>query len=184
MNMEQRLHLVREHIDYMNGRAKVLRRLESRILPHVPEKIRGVEDQDGRFPPLPPRLPRPDYVITPGSLDRDDTSLELYLACEEGRMAEIAAFVEMEKTPSHAVLQYGLEQASFYYKPEVARYLLAKGAVLHTFCFMRTIKILTDPSGVSTTQTCILDKRKDQADVDSIVSLLQAFIDLGSWHPN
>lgn len=181
---EQRLQLVRERLEYMDGRAKDLRRFERKILPHVKEKIRDAEEQNGRFQPLPPRLPRPEYVLTPGSLDRDDSSLEFYLACEEGRMAEVAAFVEIDgKRPSQGVLQYGLEQASFCFKAEVARYLLSKGAVLHTFCFMRTVKVLTDSSGVSWKEPCILDKC-DQADTDSIISMLLAFIDVGSWHPN
>lgn len=191
---DQPLLLIREQIQHTESNNWFLRRVEGKYRPELQEKMRAIEEQNGRFPPLPPRLPRPQYALTANSLDPDnEESLRFYLACERGITSEVVSFVEKEgddgRLPAQAVRQYGLEQASFSCKPEVARYLLEKGTVLHSGCFMRSVMNVDGrPSG----DVCIFDKAtaggddddNDNDNEDSFISLLRAFIEVGFWHPN
>ncbi|KAI0134710.1 hypothetical protein BJ170DRAFT_690941 [Xylariales sp. AK1849] len=175
---EDHLKLILEQIDYMEAESKVFRRREGKYKPGLNERVRDLEEQNGRFPPLPPRLPRPEYVLNANSLDRDEESLKFFFACKQGIMPEIVAFVEKQsELPSQVVRQYGLEQASFGSKSEVARYLLEKGTMLHSYCFMRSIKIERSPSGMTSHNASLFDGTDDE-DTEPLIKLLQAFIEV------
>ncbi|RYP90301.1 hypothetical protein DL770_003597 [Monosporascus sp. CRB-9-2] len=182
-SLEDPLRLIREQIAHMEGTNKIFRRFDSKVRTDAKERVRDLEEQNGRFPPLPPRLPRPEYALTANLLDQDEDSLKFYLACERGIMPDVISFVEGNNhLPKQAVRQYGLEQASFGRKPEVARYLLKNGTLLHSNCFMRSVGI--NLSGATVEDISIFDKADCGGDEDSLISLLQAFIEVGSWHPN
>ncbi|RYP47642.1 hypothetical protein DL768_006340 [Monosporascus sp. mg162] len=182
-SLEEPLRLVREQIAHMEGTSKIFRRFDSKVRPDAKERVRDLEEQNGRYPPLPPRLPRPKYALTANSLDQDEDSLKFYLACERGIMPDVISFVgKNNHLPKQAVRQYGLEQASFGRKSEVVRYLLENGTLLHNNCFMRSAKI--DLSGATAKDICIFDKAACSGDEDALISLLQTFIEVGSWHPN
>ncbi|RYP59667.1 hypothetical protein DL770_010155 [Monosporascus sp. CRB-9-2] len=127
----------------------------------------------------------PEYVLEADSVDQDEDSLKFYLACERGIIPDVISFIDKGgHSPKQAVRHYGLEQASFGRKPEVARYLLENGTLLHNNCFMRSAKIKKTPSGETSKCVCIFDEVDGGNDEGSLISLLQAFIDVGSWHPN
>ncbi|KAI1851766.1 hypothetical protein JX266_003228 [Neoarthrinium moseri] len=178
------LELIRKGVTHAEANAKVLRRRLSRLIPDVWDRIRDLEEQNGRFPPLPARLPRADYVLVADSLERDERALLFYIACEQGALSDVVAFVE-ERGPnsSKATLQYGLEQASFACKPDVAHYLLHHGAPLHSGCFMNMFEFL-GAGQTSTRLRCIFDEADYAADTESFIALLSVFIESGFWHPN
>ncbi|KAI1863315.1 uncharacterized protein JN550_009635 [Neoarthrinium moseri] len=178
------LELIRKRVTHAETDAKVLRRRLSRLIPDAWDRIRDLEEQNGRFPPLPARLPRADYVLVADSLERDKQALLFYVACEQGALSDVVAFVE-ERTPnpSKATLQFGLEQASFACKPDVVQYLLHQGATLHSGCFMKLFEFL-GAGQTSTRLRCIFDEADYAADTDSFIALLSVFIKSGFWHPN
>ena len=71
---------------------------------------------------LPPCLPRPEDATSPGVMGYDYKELDFYVACEQGRLGEVAAYTSRLQ-PLNIVRQYGLEHASFGNKPAVARHL-------------------------------------------------------------
>ncbi|RYP09465.1 hypothetical protein DL765_008415 [Monosporascus sp. GIB2] len=163
-SLEERLCLVRERIAHMEASYDMIRKIYKKMKPEGYQRVRDIEEQNGRFPPLPPRLPWPEYALRADPVDQDEDSLKFYLACERGIMSDVVSFIGKDgHSPKQAVRQYGLEQASFGYKSEVARYLLENGTLLHNNCFIRSVNIKKTPSGET-------DK--------------YAFIDVGSWHPN
>ncbi|RYP72545.1 hypothetical protein DL769_004435 [Monosporascus sp. CRB-8-3] len=184
-SLEESLRLVRERIAHTEVKCDMIRKIYKKMRPEGHQKVRDIEEQNGRFPPLPPRLPWPEYVLGDESVDEDEDSLKFYLACERGIMADVVSFIVKDgHPPKQAVRQYGLEQASFGCKPEVARYLLENGTLLHNNCFIRSVKIEKTPSGNTSKYVCIFDEADGSNDDGSLISLLQAFIDVGSWHPN
>ena len=128
--------------------------------------------------PLPP-LPRPQYAISPGVVGSSDEELDFYVACEQGHLGEVVAYVERLQ-PLKIVLQYGLEQASFGNQPTVARYLIKNGAELHGNIFQRCA-YLSEQKKDSLYDLSIFFKNRDQE--GDLLTLLQVFVDAG-WHPN
>ncbi|RYP67725.1 hypothetical protein DL770_008563 [Monosporascus sp. CRB-9-2] len=184
-SLEEPLRHIRERIAHMEASYDMIRKIYKKMRPEAYQKVRDREEQNGRFPPLPPRLPWPEYALGADSVDQDEDSLKFYLACERGIMPDVVSFIAKDgHSPKQAVRQYGLEQASFGCKSEVARYLLENGTLLHNNCFIRSVKIKKTPSGQTKEYVYIFDEADGGNDEGSLISLLQAFIDVGSWHPN
>lgn len=134
-------------------------------------------DGDGELPDLPPLLPRPQYALESGLISQDIWEVQFYVACEQGLMTRVTTLAE-EYNPSQAVLQFGLEQASFGNQPAVARYLLERGTILHDNAFLRCELGQVIKPGVSPKETSIFDRGRDDP-----IALVQAYLDFG-WHPN
>ncbi|KAJ5009001.1 hypothetical protein K4K57_009539 [Colletotrichum sp. SAR 10_99] len=131
------------------------------------------------FPPLPPKLPRPEYTSTANLISiEDDNELYFYVACEQGLHDRVVTFI-CENKPSEAVLQFALEQASFGNQPAVARCLLERGTLLHNNVFGRGEFDRRSESRYPSDVT-IFDKSEPAKD---LVPLIQVYLDWG-WHPN
>lgn len=120
------------------------------------------------LPDLPPMLPRPSYAMESDLIGQSDTEVSFYVACEMGLISEVTEFLQSRHN-DQAVLQFGLEQASFGNQPEVARYLLQRGTVIHNNSFIRCEK------GEDVT---IFDGEREDP-----LALVQVYLDFG-WHPN
>ena len=98
----------------------------------------------------------------------------------QGRLDEVKEHVESLQPPN-MVRQYGLEQASFAGRPDVARYLLESGATLHSNAFshadMEKREYVKTEYVNSKTIFHILEGSRD------IIAMLEVFLDTG-WHPN
>ncbi|KAF7563660.1 hypothetical protein G7046_g475 [Stylonectria norvegica] len=125
----------------------------------------------GQLPPLPPRLPRPEYATKSKLIGEGVGEVGFYAACEQGLVPQVASFVQ-EANPTQAVRQFGLEQASFGNQPVVARYLLEHGTAIHDNAFFRREK----------DEYCEADNTIFDNGHDSL-PLIQVFLDFG-WHPN
>ncbi|KAI0141562.1 hypothetical protein GGR57DRAFT_495950 [Xylariaceae sp. FL1272] len=173
------VRLISRQIDQMESTNQFYRRVLQRFRQGVDEIIREVEEQNGRFPPLPPRLPRPEYALTANSLDRSAGALEFYWACEHGDLDVVAAFVERQHDPpGQGTLQYGLEQASFGCRVAVVQCLLTRGTILHTNCFYRTLATDKQPGGKTAKDVSILERESEGGisnNDDGIAELLRAF---------
>ncbi|KAK1846934.1 nacht and ankyrin domain protein [Colletotrichum chrysophilum] len=131
------------------------------------------------FPPLPPKLPRPEYTSTANLINiDDDDEVHFYVACEQGLLDRVVTFIR-ENEASEAVLQFGLEQASFGNQPAVARCLLERGTLLHNNVFGRGEFDRHSKSRYPSDVT-IFDKSEPAKD---LVPLIQVYLDWG-WHPN
>ncbi|KAI8316862.1 hypothetical protein K4K61_000146 [Colletotrichum sp. SAR11_59] len=147
-------------------------------------KTRRNHTEAARFahlPPLPPTLPRPDYSLTADLLSLDDEEVRFYVACENGSVEEVGSFVQRTNSPSQAVLQHGLEQASFGNQPAVARYLLERGTPLHGNAFSRARRVKTKDR--SYLEDVTIFDRKHSGGEDTLITLIRVFLDFG-WHPN
>ncbi|KAK1585190.1 uncharacterized protein LY79DRAFT_519318 [Colletotrichum navitas] len=176
--MHQRLAWHFRHIQATNEE----RRAKKRDITLMPEALsKEIGDLKARFadfPPLPPRLPRPEYAIQDGLLHPENTAeLDFYCACRMGYQDDVEAYVR-GFIPSHAVRQFGLQMASFGNQPHIARYLLLIGTTLHGYVFEGTepgSKRKQTPRGASIFET--------YPKGDNLIPLFQTFIDFG-WHPN
>ncbi|KAI1267676.1 hypothetical protein F5Y18DRAFT_308183 [Xylariaceae sp. FL1019] len=182
--------LISRQIDQMESANQFYRLVLQRLRLDMKEIIREFEDQNGRFPPLPSRLPRPEYALAANILNRSPEALEFYWACEQGDMDAVVSFVEREGNPPvQGTLQYALEQASFACRVAVVQYLLTIGAILHTNCFCRQLATDKQPGGQTSEDVSILGRfwSTDHGipnNANDIAELLRAFAQLGSWHPN
>ncbi|KAK1541395.1 hypothetical protein CPAR01_07384 [Colletotrichum paranaense] len=177
----QRRARLRWHIAYVK-RINEERLSKQRPISDAPQLIDEIREFEALFvdlPPLPPRLPRPDYAIDVGNLNPDDPmELGFYIACRMGHLQQVEVFIH-DMSPSHAVRQFGLQQASFGNQPAVAKFLLANGTALHGYVFEGTeaaSKTRGTAVGASLFETF-------PDDDDTLVPLLQTFMDAG-WHPN
>ncbi|KAK2733526.1 ankyrin repeat protein [Colletotrichum kahawae] len=80
------------------------------------------------------------------SRNLDDEEVHFYIACANGSLQEVTSFIQKTLTPSQAILQHGLEQASFGNQPAVAQYLLERDTPLHNNVFSRARRITTKDS--------------------------------------
>ncbi|KAK2733530.1 nacht and ankyrin domain protein [Colletotrichum kahawae] len=172
-----------QQIEYMKQRIGSIEGINRNRRSHNRSKYK---DGDARpvcpgahFLPLPPKLLRPEYSSTANliSLDNDD-EVHFYVACEQGLLDHVATFIR-DNDPSQAVLQFGLEQASFGNQPTVARYLLELGTLLHSNVFGRYQPMKLRHSNIGRDVT-IFDESEPPKD---IVPLIQLYLDWG-WHPN
>ncbi|KAF9878956.1 nacht and ankyrin domain protein [Colletotrichum karsti] len=132
------------------------------------------------LPPLPPILPRPEYALKPYVISHADSVVHFLAACEEGLLEEVSAFIQRQK-PSQAILQYGLEHASFENQVAVVRYLLDLGAKLHGNVFVRPESQPCTRRQPVYADVCIFDPgREDKGDLLPLVKVLTEF----GWHPN
>ncbi|KAF5523621.1 Homeobox protein Wariai [Colletotrichum aenigma] len=138
--------------------------------------------QFARLPPLPPTLPRPEYSLTADLISLDDEEVRFYVACENGSVEEVASFVQQTNSPSQAVLQHGLEQASFGNQPAVARFLLERGTPLHGNIFSRARRVKTKDRPFYLEDVTIFDETQSGGE-DTLIPLIRVFLDFG-WHPN
>ncbi|CAI4218426.1 unnamed protein product [Parascedosporium putredinis] len=136
-NQRQRMLSFISHTEEMN---KLRRSLSS---PADNERQTGAESVNAsaghdrsNASTLPAPLPRSEYANHAYSIGDNIVGVDFYIACDQGDLADVTAFVQ-HNTPSRAVLQYGLEHASFGGQAEVARFLLANGASLHSNVFAR-----------------------------------------------
>ena len=153
-------------------------------------------DGDHELPDLPPLLPRPQYALEPYLISQAIWEVYFYVACEQGQMPRVTSLAE-EYNPSQAILQFGLEQASFGNQPAVARYLLEKGTILHDNAFLRCEfgqelsifdRARDDPIALvqaikagqmpKDKETSIFDRGREDP-----IALVQVYLDFG-WHPN
>ncbi|KAK1638797.1 hypothetical protein BDP81DRAFT_314099 [Colletotrichum phormii] len=179
-NSRRRARL-RWHIAYVK-RINEERRSKQRQIDEAPQLLDEIEEFEALFegfPPLPPRLPQPEYATDVDKLNPDDPEeLEFYIACRVGHLQEVKAFIQDIST-SHAVRQFGLQQASFGNQPAVAKILLANNTALHGYVFEGTeaaSKTRATALGASLFETF-------PEEDDTLVPLLQTFMDAG-WHPN
>ncbi|KAL6411672.1 ankyrin repeat protein [Ilyonectria robusta] len=170
---------IRQHIDWMERLNANRRRIESKISPAVAPVLiqQNLAPDDDDLPALPPRLPRPEYVVTAKLISPDQSELRFYDACEQGLMDRVESFVQ-EGNPSQAVLQYGLEQASFGNQPVVARYLLEQGAILHDNVLLRSWSHAPTVYGNKPKNVTIFDRDREDP-----LPLVKVLLDFG-WHPN
>ncbi|KAJ5008454.1 hypothetical protein K4K48_000007 [Colletotrichum sp. SAR 10_66] len=172
--MKERIHLLKE----------VSEALYQNTHPVDDRKTRRNLYEAARFaclPPLPPTLPRPKYSLTADLISLNDEEVRFYVACENGSVEEVAAFVQKTNSPSQAVLQHGLEQASFGNQPAVARYLLERGTPLHGNVFSRARRVKTKDRSYLADVT-IFDRTQSGRE-DTLIPLIRVFLDFG-WHPN
>lgn len=135
-------------------------------------EVRRIEAQYADLPPLPPRIPDPEYLVDGQSAySKDDVSLELYTACSRGHLDKVRRLAESLRPPQ-ADLQYGLEKAAHKFQIEIVLYLMKeKNTKLHTRVFEK--KDPTRPWG------CNIFSFNNP----KLLLLLRAFLDNG-WHPN
>ncbi|KAK2025066.1 hypothetical protein LX32DRAFT_597493 [Colletotrichum zoysiae] len=176
--MYERLAWHFRHIQCTNEERRTLRRSISLMPEALSRDIGDLKVRFAGFPPLPPRLPRPEYAIQDGLLHPEDTAeLDFYCACRMGYQDDVEAYVRAVM-PSHAVRQFGLQMASFGNQPKIARYLLLIGTTLHGYVFEGTepgSQRKQTPRGAS------IFNRYPKGDI--LIPLFQTFIDFG-WHPN
>ncbi|WQF78530.1 Putative ankyrin repeat-containing domain superfamily [Colletotrichum destructivum] len=176
--MYKRLDWHFHHIAFTNQERRSKIRSKSEISPGLFSDICELKARFAELPPLPPRLPRPDYAIEDGLLNpQDTTELDFYCACRMGYRDDVEAYVR-KVMPSHAVRQFGLQMASFGNQPSIARYLLQIGTKLHGYVFEGTepgSKRRQILKGASIFQ--VYPKG------DVLIPLLQTFVEAG-WHPN
>ncbi|KAI8191111.1 hypothetical protein KHU50_000314 [Colletotrichum sp. SAR 10_65] len=172
--MKERIHLLKE----------VNEALYQNTHPIDDRRTRRNLSEAARFahlPPLPPTLPRPEYSLTADLISLDDEEVRFYVACENGSVEEVAAFVQQTHSPSQAVLQHGLEQASFGNQPAVARYLLERGTPLHGNVFNRVRRVTTKRNSYLE-DVSIFDRTQSGVE-DTLIPLIRVFLDFG-WHPS
>ncbi|KAH7144218.1 hypothetical protein B0J13DRAFT_635190 [Dactylonectria estremocensis] len=151
---------------------------EAPLRPHYAQEHRNWGDgQLPVLPALPPHLPRPEYAERARLIGQYEQEIPFYVACELGLMPQVASFIQ-EANPSQAVLQFGLEQASFGNQPTVARFLLERGTILHDNVFLR--REGGEP-GNSLNDISIFDRERQES--QDPLDLVQVFLDFG-WHPN
>ncbi|KAK2050968.1 hypothetical protein LY76DRAFT_652606, partial [Colletotrichum caudatum] len=176
--MYQRLAWHFRHIQFTNEERRAKRRSISLMPEALSRDIGDLQARFADFPPLPPRLPRPEYAVQDGLLNPEDTAeLDFYCACRMGYQDDVEAYVRAVM-PRHAVRQFGLQMASFGNQPQIARYLLLIGTTLHGYVFEGTepgSRRKQTPRGASTFD------RYPKGDI--LIPLFQTFIDFG-WHPN
>lgn len=134
-------------------------------------------DARHELPDLPPLLPRPQYALEPYLISQAIWEVCFYVACEQGQMPRVTTLAE-EYNPSQAVLQFGLEQASFGNQPAVVRYLLERGMILHDNAFLRCELGEILKAGDSPKEASIFDRGRQDP-----IALVQVYLDFG-WHPN
>lgn len=188
MAISERITLIREQIAHMEEENKDFRRIVS---PSPRREIlwEKVYEQNRKFeagahyadhPPLPPRLPRPQYSTTGNLISTENESLSFFAACQAGDLDQVKAFIE-EHSPGEAILQYALEQASFSYQPDLARYLLGLGTPLHSCIFERYEPTRETFPGARRNK--VVNIFHGNVDQDSLFRLISVFLDFG-WHPN
>ncbi|KAF5506029.1 hypothetical protein CGCS363_v005424 [Colletotrichum siamense] len=177
-----------EQIRLMKERIQLLKAVNEALYqnthPIDDRKTRRNLSEAARFahlPPLPPTLTRPEYSLIADLISLADEEVRFYVACEDGSVEEVASFIQRTSTPSQAVLQHGLEQASFGNQPAVARYLLERGTSLHGNVFSRARRVKTkDRSYLA--DVSIFDRTQTGGE-DTLIPLIRVFLDFG-WHPN
>ncbi|KAK2014490.1 hypothetical protein LZ32DRAFT_528579 [Colletotrichum eremochloae] len=176
--MYQRLAWHFRHIQATNEERKANKRSVSLMPEALSRDIDDLKARFADFPPLPPRLPRPEYAIQDGLLHPEDTKeLDFYCACRMGYQDDVEAYVR-KFMPSLAVRQFGLQMAAFGNQPQIARYLLLIGTTLHGYVFGGTepgSQRKQTPRGAS------IFELYPKGDV--LIPLFQTFIEFG-WHPN
>ncbi|KAK8080387.1 hypothetical protein PG997_008205 [Apiospora hydei] len=102
------------------------------------EEIRRIEALYADLPPLPPKVPQPDYLIQgQPAYNQDKGSLAFYLACAAGNLPEVRDYIE-NAHPSHADRQFGLEKAAHAFQIETVRYPMQERSTrIHTRVFQR-----------------------------------------------
>ncbi|KZL70673.1 ankyrin repeat protein [Colletotrichum tofieldiae] len=176
--MHKRLEWHFRHIRATNEERRSKERSKSQMPQALFSDICELKARFADFPPLPPRLPRPEYAIDYGLLHSGDPAeLDFYCACRMGYQEAVEAYVR-EVKPTHAVRQFGLQMASFGNQPAIARYLLLIGTTLHGYVFAGTepgSRRRQTPKGASIFH--VYPKG------DILIPLMQTFIEFG-WHPN
>ncbi|RYP24593.1 hypothetical protein DL767_008593 [Monosporascus sp. MG133] len=129
------------------------------------QMVRDREEQNGRFPPSSPRLHWAEYVLAADSFDQDEDSLKFYLACERGITPDVISFIGSDTIPGNR------SSANMAWN-----WLLLVASL--------KCQDQTTPSGDTSDNVCIFDKADGGDEEGSLISLLQAFIDVGSWHLN
>lgn len=132
------------------------------------EANRELAAQDDGAPPLPPRLPRPEYALIGNTICPDGLELDFFVACTDGDLA-LAEHIINELHPGQAVLQYGLETAAWAGQLPVVQHLLQNGAVLHSAIFERSLEGDHE-------YECIFDR-------PDALPLIRVLLCHG-WHPN
>lgn len=104
------------------------------------DEKRRIEALYADLPPLPPKVPHPDYLIQDQpKYSRDKASLAFYSVCAAGSFPEVRNYSENAR-PSHADRQYGLEKAAHAFQIETVRYSMQEQSTkVHTRVF-RTCK--------------------------------------------
>lgn len=166
---------MREQIEFMEF-ANYKRREDETT---APARGTGPDEAPDEAPDFPPPLPRPEYATSPGIIGRDDAEIDFYVSCKQGRMDDVAGYIETCQPPN-AVRQYGLEHASFGGRAAVARYLLEGGAMLHGNVFTRAHSLTkyTYVKNYVATESTFDGSDRSQ----DIIALLESFLDAG-WHP-
>lgn len=165
--------LMREEIDFMELANRKRRERGTSLLHATGAHVENVPD-------LPPPLPRPEYATRPGIIGRDDEEVDFYVSCKQGRLDDVAGYVE-RRQPPNAVRQYGLEQASFADRPAVVRYLLESGATLHgtVFTHAHSIEEHIHREDYVHTESIFRGSGRSR----EIIALLEVFLDAG-WNPH
>lgn len=111
------------------------------------ESRREVLARYADLPSLPPKLLGPEYLVEGAPIyKRDKKSRAFYSACAQGDMAFLRDLIG-NSAPSHADLQYGLEEASHGFQVDVVRYLMREhGVKLPFHCFHRRNYLHVTPS--------------------------------------
>lgn len=64
------------------------------------EERRKIEEKYADLPPLPPRIPAPEYLVHgQGAYSKDDASLQFYAACARGDLDKVRSFAENSRPP-------------------------------------------------------------------------------------
>ncbi|KAF3804397.1 hypothetical protein GCG54_00000750 [Colletotrichum gloeosporioides] len=171
--MRERIHLIKDVNEALNQNTHPVSDRKTKF-------SRSEEAHSAHLPPLPPMLPRPDYSLTANLINPDDEEVHFYIACATGSLQEVASFTQKTPTPSQAILQHGLEQASFGNQPAVAQYLLSRGTPLHSNVFSRARRVTTKDSSYLADSSIF---ENTHTGGDTLIPLIRVLLDSG-WHPN
>jgi hypothetical protein len=120
MESSVRHHLIREQLEHMEKSNDFFRyRLQNDK--GVKLKLLEAAARDAEYPPLPARVPHAEYVIEAGLVLLSYEEVCFYDHCAQGSLDEVTEYVS-KLNPSHAVRQYGLEQAAFACQASATRY--------------------------------------------------------------
>jgi hypothetical protein len=136
------------------------------------EERRRIETQYLDLPPLPPRIPQPEYLVGgQKTYSKDDASTRFFSDCEMGRLPRVCDFAEAI-SPSQGDLQFGLEKAAQGFHIDIVRYLMEqRGAKLHTFVFERMNPMIPWAQNIFSSGN------------PKLLELISVFLNNG-WHPN
>jgi hypothetical protein len=176
MESSVRYQLIREQWEHMEELNKHFRYQLQKDRDKINHGLAEAAARDAEWPPLPAHVPHAEYVMEEGLISLSDEEIYFYGHCAQGSLDEVTQYVS-KRNPSHAVRQYGLEQAAFACQAEIAYFLLKHDTTLHSNAFERH-EHSRDTNNRLLYRTIFEDRHGGD-----LVPLLKVFLESG-WHPD